>query len=646
MDAVTKPNASATIAAQAKTQRKRSLSSDITVFSLSSLSTLVDDGSTPELTTKGFPQPKPRSKPAADSKPSVSMLQHVAIPEHQEYNLRIPSPIKAENKTTAQRTPNRASTCHPEKDASSSSSVLQTPPHIPIDFSVKTTAKTPSKLLADPLLSFGSSPTSPAPPSWSSLQNPYIKQRALDPEKLEPLDQILYSFEKGAPVNSETLPHTWQEAKQLLFDHAEITLDDLNGKEATGWIKKRYEDARLGVEGFFGSESEPSTKKDWMFILAEGFDVFDKPSGVKYWKHRRHSIFDPAKIDSLDGPINYIREIPETVDEEFVHENGTTSTEDLPKNDFDRDDALPDGYMVQEASESNNAANADESTGSSNVEAQETSIVDLENFNEVDHEMTTLMEIMRAKDVTSSGTMMAMDAIDELLLTPAQFLDDNVENPRIAANVVPCRDVVVDSEPLMYSKDTQHVFMDTKSASQPQATENSDDGLGFPVIRRSYESQIILSEVSPRLLPAVDFASVATSMQVNTVVADDSEGSRPATALYLLKKRKSRTVSPEEIRIFEDSPDHTPSIRKIVARNPPSPGTDLPIENLEETQTSSQRSNQDETRARTPQFNRRQPVVTTPVGRRVIRPAIGNTAELFHSLFGGPTGPQSSSPSI
>ncbi|KAK4690694.1 hypothetical protein P7C71_g6155, partial [Lecanoromycetidae sp. Uapishka_2] len=685
MDAVTKPNARATIAAQANAQRKRSLSSDVTISTSSSLSTLLDDGSTTDITIEESSEQKANSRLVAISKPSFSKMQHVELPDLPEHKSRTSSPVKLEDRMTTKLTLDRDSSKHSKKNPSSSASVLQSPTQItkPVG---NLASKSQSNLLADPLSDPDDGAGSMPPPSWSNLGNPYVRRRALDPEKLGSLDKILYNYQRGAPLNSETLPHTWQDTKQMLFDHGEISLDDLNGKEATGWLKKRYEDLRLGIEAFFSSAPEPSVKKDWPLTLAEGFDVFDKPIGVKYWKHRRESILDCATMDSgvnhirklpetdvgterdnltkywkhqrnsvldratFDSRVNYIRKMPETKvggerdnltdktaamrkdvkEHHATYRKSKAKRKDTAKHEATKNDEAPDGIP-----------RPTEAAGLWSLEAAETGIVNLENFDEVESETTTFMEIMQAKDVQSSEAMMDRDEMSELFSTTEQVLADIPNESDAIGNNTSNGSIAATANETKIWKATQHETSDIKSANQPDI--EAMDG-NVVAAKRDYGSQPLPSEIRPILLPSVELGLESTIELTNAVPGDESEGQRSAKALYLAKKRRSKTISPEEVNIYEDSPGRSPVIERIVAQNPPSPGTDLPTENLEEVQNSSQRSSQGE--LRTPRANRRRHGATTPIGRSLIRPATGNTGGPYRSIFGGPPRPQSSSPNI
>jgi len=417
MDAVTKPNAPATIAAQVKTPIKRSSTE-------TSTSTLKDEGSTPEFTSDEKPQPP------YITKASVSNLQHVAIPELPEYKSRTPSPVK--NLTPVRPIPVTSTKKSSDKKPIKSWSRLladreldledeaETPPPL-----VKAPAKTSEEPTQTPVMKKNSSKkptkilsrllvypvsdledeanTAVPPPSWSNLQNPYLNQRAMDPEKLCSLDRILYQFQKGAPLHSTIVPHKWQEAKQLLFDHGEITLDELNDSEATKWLKARYEDLRTGIEAFFGSRPEPSTKQDWPLVHSEGFDVFDMKSGVKYWKHRKYSIVNP--VTTITSNMQR-REIPESGDDVETLRDETETKQEAVEDDFTADRVLA-------FSESDFKASYH-----SEVEASMTTVVDLEGFDGIDHEKT-LVESMRGGDLLTSHIMMGIEDLGELL-SPAE----------------------------------------------------------------------------------------------------------------------------------------------------------------------------------------------------------------------------------
>lgn len=123
------------------------------------------------------------------------------------------------------------------------------------------------------------------------------KRNLLDFNHLHPLERRLYLLQNGVSASGSILPRTWPEVKQALFEDRHITRDELMSDEATQVVKRLYETLRLGIEGFFDSQPEPADKRDWTVRYMEDFDVFDKKSGSKYWRHYHDSIMKPTSIE-------------------------------------------------------------------------------------------------------------------------------------------------------------------------------------------------------------------------------------------------------------------------------------------------------------------------------------------------------------
>ena len=403
--------------------------------------------------------------------------------------------------------------------------------------------------------------------------------------KLEELDQLIYSLQKGAPVHGNTLPLSWQTVKQTLFDCGEITLDELNSEEATKWLKLRYECLRLGIEAFFKSKPETADKNDWTFFLCEEFDAFDKNRGTKYWKHHRHSIFSPSTT-TINADHHEPMEVAETDDEKERRRgqegatpcNQTIALEDQPTfSAIDHSklgDFMTDNGALEEASN-----HADEGE----LQEGKTQIIDLEHWGSEDN---TLVEIMQGEEVMSSEGLMGHE---ELGKTIADFLNEPPSSLHDAKITIPSQSSMDGDQPLNHPRTPSHGA--PESSCTAQASSAHTLLRGFQAINKVLEEKIP-NEGIP--IPV----------------------KRP-------RKRKAATESEADIEVHEDAPGGTPRIRNIVANNPPSPGTDLPKENLQdEAEHSSQVS------IRTPQAPRfRQWTASSP----------------FRSLFGGPPGPQSPS---
>ncbi|KAL2039967.1 hypothetical protein N7G274_007370 [Stereocaulon virgatum] len=420
-----------------------------------------------------------------------------------------------------------------------------------------------------------------SPPPWSSLQNPYIFAEPLDYQKLELLDRLIYSIQKGAPSHSKTLPMTWQEVKRMLFDHGEITLDELNSEEGTEWLKARYESVRVGTEMLFDIKgSEPSNRNDSTSYHIEDFDIFDKQQGSRYWKHRSLSVVSPM---AMRASFHETDEVAET-DDERGHCRGGNHFK-IYENMVDGDAVVP---AVQE-----------EASGSHEDDLEGSTIIDLAYARSLTEDTQhTLIENMRGKDVLASEAMMDEEELGNLLSPLSQYPEESLLSHLHSpfAQLIP--DLLNDGQPEGVNKGPCREAAEPSQSTQP-TTE-------------------------PRLKDTIQPI-------INHYIADINRIARAEpTPTTTSKKRKSRPEPGAQVSIHEDLPGGTPFIRRLTANNPLSPGTDIPKENLYENGTVEHSSQVSTT---TPRTTRRQRAVTTsPIPFRYVA---------YSSMFGGPGGPQS-----
>ena len=447
-------------------------------------------------------------------------------------------------------------------------------------FQAKTTEKESSELL------------SPPPPS--SLQNPHLGKVSLDYDKLDHFDQLIYSLQKGAPVHGNTLPLPWQTVKQALFDYGEITLDELNSEEATEWLKLRYEYIRLGIEAYFKSKPEVADKNDWTFCKYEKFDAFNKKPGRKYWRHHRHSIFSPTTT-TTNADHNELMKVPETDDEEEGRKEQKGST--LYNNFITLKDqptvSIVDHFKVGDCTLSNDgleeAKNHDNEGG---VQERKTPIIDLEDWGDEDD---TLVETMHGEEVISCEGLMSHEELGRII---TDFVD----------------------EPF----GTRH---DAKLDIPGPSNTNNDQALNPQIIpNNGAPTSPYTTHPSSAPPPSRGFQDTNKAMQGHLL----NEAALMPFKRPKSKKRKPPPNPPPSISIHEDPPGSTPNI----ANNPPSPGTDLPKENLQnETGNEGEHSSQVSVSVRTPRAARFRLGTAAAVAASPFR---------LRSHFGGPPGPLSS----
>ena len=137
-------------------------------------------------------------------------------------------------------------------------------------------------------------------PAWSQLPNPYLDRVSLCWTEIQEVDRRVYLFQKGAPIDSDTLPQDWtnETFKQVLSDEGITALSELDRWNNISALKGRYESVRLGLQNFFKSEPEPGNKNYWTLSRTEGFDVYEMKAGLRYWRHQKEGVVKGITIST------------------------------------------------------------------------------------------------------------------------------------------------------------------------------------------------------------------------------------------------------------------------------------------------------------------------------------------------------------
>ena len=379
----------------------------------------------------------------------------------------------------------------------------------------------------------------PVTPAWSQLQNPYLTGVSLRWTEIQEMDRRVYLLQKGAPIDSDTLPQDWNNEtfKKVLLDEGITTLDRLDRQNNIQVLKDRYESVRLGLQNFFKSEPEPGNKYCWTLSKTEGFDVYDMQSGSRYWRHQMESVVKGITISinpgSAPATAQYIiadrnREATDGNRERHVHKEAVTLK-----------------YMQDVTKEGGRSKRP-------HLEPPQVLEVDSERAIDFDHEddgergaitetEDSLIESMRGEHVSSS--MMSDAALEELLLPAEQDLREEPD----------------------YEVTADHVLSDLK-----------------------------VSGITGRFLAHPDKAfdklscELAQTEQMNKkkmtsgdLVCPQGTSDEPRATKTQIKTKKRKSRAAFAVIVHEDPPDRTPLVKKVIRTNPVSPDTDIPKENLE-----------------------------------------------------------------
>ena len=377
----------------------------------------------------------------------------------------------------------------------------------------------------------------PVTPVWSQLQNPYLNRVSLNWTEIREVDRRVYLLQKGAPIDSDTLPQDWtnETFKKVLFDEGIATLDKLDRRNNIQVLKDRYERVLLRLQNFFESEPEPRNKYCWTLSKTEGFDVYEMKSGSRYWRHQKESVVEGTTIStsSISTPATAKYFIANRKEMDGIRkrhvQNGAitlTSMQDVPE-EGERPNkprlGLPQvlGVDSDRAVESNHEDDRERGA-----------ITETED---------SLIESMRGERVSSS--MMSDAALEEFLLAAEPDLKEEPDH-EVTADLV---------------------------LSDSKGPEPAGRVLAYP--------EKAFDKLSCGLAETVQFNKEKTTSGDLVCPQGTSHEPRAPKTQVKAKKRKSRADF--AVIVHEDPPGRTPLVEKVVRTNPVSPGTDIPKENLE-----------------------------------------------------------------
>lgn len=457
----------------------------------------------------------------------------------------------------------------------------------------------------------------PVPHIWSQLQNPYLNRTSLGWAEIQEMDRCVYLLQKGAPLHGNTSPQDWTHDidKKVLFDEGVITRDELSSREGKGLLKARYESVRLGLQNFFNSRPEPVNKQNWILSKTEGFDVYNMKRGSKYWRHQMDSIVEGTKTSNSPNIPGFGAETEKHMTENHDDEATVSVSEEQYRSEAKTPTSMQHAR--------NEGANSDKSCTkwppALEVGTERTIIGDLEDDGELGVIIETedsLIESMRGDHVSSS--IMSDAALEELLFPAEHYLREE-SNKDVAVGLGSSGSTSIKTAKLVPAHPDKTLDELSSVASEAKVTDlnsSSKRGLAEPV---SLSKEEMTSGVH--------------------VEARNKYGEQQNSRSEIkTRKRKSRVDV--VVAVHEDLPGRTPLVKKIVAMNPASPGTDIPKENLEDDGLVEHSS---QIEIGTHRTHRNHEAIGTLSTRRVRRLRSATTATPpSRSLFGGPLG--SSSP--
>lgn len=91
-------------------------------------------------------------------------------------------------------------------------------------------------------------------PAAKDVENPFNRPIRAEWEDFEPFDRRIYVLQKGAPVEGNTLPHTWPQLVNILVKERFFIRKQLKAWGGVQALKKRYEQVRIRMQTLFAGE--------------------------------------------------------------------------------------------------------------------------------------------------------------------------------------------------------------------------------------------------------------------------------------------------------------------------------------------------------------------------------------------------------
>ncbi|KAL8938831.1 MAG: hypothetical protein Q9211_003020 [Gyalolechia sp. 1 TL-2023] len=344
-------------------------------------------------------------------------------------------------------------------------------------------------------------------------------------KSLSDSERLMFLFQKGAPVDSSTLPVSWDDqarALQALFGiDASTSATAVRSQVAA--IRNQYAGLHRRLQEDFGADPEPSKMEDWTLHYAEDFGVYDLEVGDKYFQYRGDGVVQPPFHRACDW----------TVCKPNVSLRGGTAEAAR-----DRPDGTPSGTNTAVGTQARRKCADSDPTVNGHTDSE-------------NHEPG-----LNANE--SDGPRMH------------KGLRDGEEEREAGSETGESGDDHGHGGP----------YNDAEGYLRQSRARYDDDLL----VEDGAEDELIASMQNPvsRMVEDVMGISELAPMLRSSSSPHEDEDSEPVVWKRPLNRRSRKRATGSNFSVHEDEAGSTPRIKRQVAMNPRSPGTDIPKENLRE----------------------------------------------------------------
>lgn len=343
-------------------------------------------------------------------------------------------------------------------------------------------------------------------------------------------DRIMYLLQKGASDRQSMLPHSWMDAALALRQRFELG-DFSDQNRATRWtesLQGRYAVVAQYLQDYFDVDPEPTAREDWTLYYAEDFDVYDYEPGDKYFLSRKDGIVQATQS--------------------YAAKDGASGQKRHPANQKQSEETRSRPESVSDVAGNKADSTRDSAHASSS--------------HRVSHRQRKPIEEMAHPDMDPNEqpfqTAQEYLESDEVQTTDGESVDEEGGNGGLLGS---------------YNDAEAYIRQAMGPRDDYSSTQESPEGEDMVTMRDSI-SAVIDEMLDPNESALPFLPPIELDVQ--------SEDERNERRRKLNRRRKKRSKDGSTFSVHEDQPGNTPKIKRQIAMNPKSPGTDVPKENLHE----------------------------------------------------------------
>ncbi|KAL8690530.1 MAG: hypothetical protein Q9218_004045 [Villophora microphyllina] len=389
-------------------------------------------------------------------------------------------------------------------------------------------------------------------------------------------DRLLYIIQKGTPL-TKAMPVAWTDVAKALDARPEAPSSGERVLKTVEALQARYEAIYHNVQEYFGATPDSPTSEKMILRYAEGFDVYDCQAGESYWAYSSSSIVKPTK---LSGVAAIARQPSERTRIALHHElaglhsdSVTILSDTLLKSPpgkpthherrNEKQDPLQKEKFLLE--------NDDEEFAQAPLANRRSAMEDIEEgrglFGSYNDESGYLRQVMGPFEDTQVEESPEDALVASMRNEISADMDELLQMHDLDSELYlasPCNPDNID-----HVKERRG----DKSKGSGEVVINDSDNTNWET--ESEDDNVIPPHIAHRL-------SSVHHTPPHKPITHGHTRYHPEPRTKPKPKTKNNASRNREFSVHEDPPNTTPKIKRQIAKNPRSPGTDVPKENMRE----------------------------------------------------------------